>query len=377
MNRALAVAALMGCAAFGASGTLHAQARGPVSNESRASTKQAEGPAPLMDEAARARKITEMETWLGRLPGLYRVEATRTWRDSFAARDETHEHNGTANCSRIGAGPGVRCIIRLIHLPPVVPPHVKLSPHLTSVTWSNLVRPLPVLYFGINADTLEIQAAMVDLEQVSARSGMLEGNAVSFSADRWNICHRGWTVCWTVREVTAAAPEEIFMKIAMDAMFAGPGKAVTKSGHSQDTELHLHREPASQGKKSGSMPRNYEGQDWREAHRTILEVFDLFKSRYGGANIKELSDDIGREELDLILRQTLDVAEEMNQRYVPKGQYMVQTFDMVPRRQPADSRLHCQWVYDGRSNTFSVFLYQDAAAAPKRDMADNNVIRKL
>jgi hypothetical protein len=122
---------------------------------------------------------------------------------------------------------------------------------------------------------------------------------------------------------------------------------------------------------------NYEGKDWREAHKSALEVFDQFKAKHGGANVKEVSDDIEREELDLILRQTLGTAETMNATYTPKGQYLVQAFDMVPLKQPAEGRLHCQWMYDGKSNSYSVFVYLDLPGAPKRDVAENDVIRKL
>jgi hypothetical protein len=122
---------------------------------------------------------------------------------------------------------------------------------------------------------------------------------------------------------------------------------------------------------------NHESKDWREAHRIALEVFDQFKAKFGGANVKEVSDDIDREELDLILRQTLGTAETLNKGYAAKGQYMVQTFDMVPLKQPAEGRLHCQWTYDGKSNTYSVFVYLDLPGAPKRDVADNVELRKL
>jgi hypothetical protein len=122
---------------------------------------------------------------------------------------------------------------------------------------------------------------------------------------------------------------------------------------------------------------NYEGSEWREAHRIALEVFDQFKAKLGGANVKEVSDDIDREELDLILRQTLGNAETLNKTYTPKGQYLLQTFDMVPIKQSAAGRLHCQWSYDGKSNTYSVLLYQDLPSAPKRDVAENDQIRKL
>jgi hypothetical protein len=121
----------------------------------------------------------------------------------------------------------------------------------------------------------------------------------------------------------------------------------------------------------------YAGSDWREAQKAALEVFDVFKAQHGGASVKDVSDNIEREELDLILRQTLGTAETMNKRYTPNGQYMIQTFDMVPLKQPPSGRLHCQWIYDGRSNTYSVFLYQELPAAPKRDVAENVQIKKL
>lgn len=121
----------------------------------------------------------------------------------------------------------------------------------------------------------------------------------------------------------------------------------------------------------------YSGADWREAEKAVMEVFDHFKTRHGGANVMEVSDNIERDELNLIVRQTLGTADTMNRNYAPRGQYMVQTFDMVPLKQPADIRLHCQWIYDGKSNTYSVFVYQDLPGAPKRNVADNTVINKL
>jgi len=121
----------------------------------------------------------------------------------------------------------------------------------------------------------------------------------------------------------------------------------------------------------------YSGSDWREAEKAALEVFDQFKAKLGGANVKEVSDNIEREALDLILRQTLGTAETGNKRYTQGGQYMLQTFDMVPLKQPAEGRLHCQWIFDGKSNTYAVLVYQDLPTAPKRDVPDNVQIKKL
>jgi hypothetical protein len=119
------------------------------------------------------------------------------------------------------------------------------------------------------------------------------------------------------------------------------------------------------------------GSEWRDAEKAIMEVFDEFKAKHGGANVKEVSDNIERDELSLIVRQTIGTADTMNKGYAAKGQYMVQTFDMVPLKQPAEGRLHCQWIYDGKSNTYSVYLYQDLPGAPKRDTAENSEIKKL
>jgi hypothetical protein len=123
--------------------------------------------------------------------------------------------------------------------------------------------------------------------------------------------------------------------------------------------------------------RTYEGKDWRKAQEAALEVFDHFAAAYGGANVKDVADKIDRKELEKILLQTLGSAEEMNKRYARDGSGMTLAFDMVPLRQPAESRLHCKWVYVGKSDTYFVYLYQDRRGAPSRDAADNILIEKL
>jgi hypothetical protein len=122
---------------------------------------------------------------------------------------------------------------------------------------------------------------------------------------------------------------------------------------------------------------NYEGSEWQEARKATLEIFDTFEEKFGGAHVKDIADDIQRDELDLILRETLRTADSINKRYASKGQYMVLTFNMVPARQPIWGRLHCQWVYDGKRNAFSVFLFQDPVNARRRDVEDNVLLKKL
>ena len=383
MNRARVLVALLAIAAVGASGTLHAQARGSLPRKARSDAQQVERPPLVLDEATRASRIAEMEAWLGRLVGQFRVDATRTRRDPFAQRDVVEERTGTAKRSAIGDGPGVRCTIRLIEPPPVEPPLVKLSPHLSSVTWPNLVQAQPILHLGINPDTLEIHAVVVHVGWVAARSGLLAGDSVDFSVDNWKDCQRIlFETCWVVSEITAEPEGEVSMTIFVD----GNG-ARTASGHTSEIGLHLHHEPLADAKMPQGLGfglgaagaasiklHNYEGNDWREARRAVLEVFDGFKEKSGGASVKEVSENIDRHELDLILRQTLGAADAMNNSYAP--QYMVLTFDMTSLMQPAGGRLHCQWVYNGKDNTYSVALFQDLANAPRRDMEANTQIRK-
>jgi hypothetical protein len=121
----------------------------------------------------------------------------------------------------------------------------------------------------------------------------------------------------------------------------------------------------------------YEGKDWSRAKDAALEVYDHFAKSYGGANVKEVSDKIGRKELDTILDRTLGTAEEMNKRYAKSGSAAIISYDMFPVQQPADSRLHCQWVYMGKTGTYVVYLYQDKPGTPARDTRDIIETEKL
>lgn len=206
---------------MGVSGTLHAQARGSLSREVRGNDKQVEKLPLVLDEAARASRIAEMETWLGRLVGRFQGEGR-----TFAADRIDHVH-ATAVCNSFGDGPGVRCIIRM-----TLPGQAELSGSL------------PILYFGINPGSLEIQLIVVDPGQVGGRSGTLAGDTVDFSVDNWKVCHKTpWGVCWVLAEFTAKPAGEIFVKFAHDSWLNGrktPNSA--RPGHSGYTELHLDRE---------------------------------------------------------------------------------------------------------------------------------------
>jgi hypothetical protein len=115
---------------------------------------------------------------------------------------------------------------------------------------------------------------------------------------------------------------------------------------------------------------NYEGEEWRKAQSAALEVFDYFSEKFGGATIPGVEvnggSTIDRSSLAVVLERVLSTAEGLESKAQKDENTLTITFDMIPLKQPAASRLHCQWVYVGRANTFYVFLFQDRPEAPSR-----------
>lgn len=126
---------------------------------------------------------------------------------------------------------------------------------------------------------------------------------------------------------------------------------------------------------------NYEGEDWKKAQGAVLEVFDYFSERYGGVTVPGVevngSETLDRGALAVVLQQVLGTARELDAKVRKDQATMTMIFDMIPLRQPQESRLHCQWVYAGRPDTFYVFLFQDRKDAPSRRVASNVQLERL
>jgi hypothetical protein len=108
-----------------------------------------------LDAAAGARKLAEMEVWLRRLVGKFRIEGKR-----FRTPGNM-EVRGTADCFGIGDGPGVSCVI--------------------SAVWKNsdkaasfAIRP-QVLLFGLDPGAMEIRVTHVDFVAIKMRGFLLDG----------------------------------------------------------------------------------------------------------------------------------------------------------------------------------------------------------
>jgi hypothetical protein len=125
----------------------------------------------------------------------------------------------------------------------------------------------------------------------------------------------------------------------------------------------------------------YEGKDFPSAKGAVLELFDLFETR-GGVEIPgvDISGPAGLDRaamtvvLDRILGTARDLGNDAKKKYKAT---MLIMFDMLPKTQPDGSRLHSQWGYSSRHDTFYVFLFQDRPYAPSRRVSSNVQLEKL
>lgn len=180
-----------------------------------------------------------MEAWLGRLVGRFRTEHTNTW---GMGQNRTRIHS-TAVCSHIGDGPGVRCLIGEPD-----PRHSLILPGLPVIVSESFAGVLPIMYFGINPATLEIQLVLLDYANgggVGARAGVLAGDGVDFSGDTWKVCHQAPATsnrCWAVAAITATPAGQIHMKFAYDTYFNGRKNSPFDSGHGMYLDVQLDPE---------------------------------------------------------------------------------------------------------------------------------------
>jgi hypothetical protein len=111
-----------------------------------------------LDADARSSKLAEMEEWLRRLKGKFRIEGHR-WNKGASS-----QVLGTAECFGIGSGPGVSCVISA---------DWKRGKNPAAVP---AIRP-QVLLFGLDPGAMEIRITHVDSVAVELR-GILQDGAV-------------------------------------------------------------------------------------------------------------------------------------------------------------------------------------------------------
>jgi hypothetical protein len=120
----------------------------------------------------------------------------------------------------------------------------------------------------------------------------------------------------------------------------------------------------------------YEGSDPDAAIAAAMEIYDLFAGKFGGATVENVSaggqPSLDRGAVEAALHKILGKAKEVEQSTREKHKAtLLMRFDMKPILQPKGSRLHCQWVYAGKLDTFYILLFQDRPDAPSRTVKAN------
>jgi hypothetical protein len=202
-----------------------------------------------LDAAMRARKQTEMEVWLRRLRGSYRVEGT------YSNSGGSHPIRGTANCLGVGDGSAAPCVITATwKAPRETIKEVELD--------RALYRALQglVIMLGIDADASRIRAALMDYRAVRVSGYLIDGVAVFdgettmyvFSPTRREPTVRNPLVPYFWNNLLVAVKPDGEVVIKMKVTFADGDKlmAATTIRSQQlhkmaiEFDLHLYREPS-------------------------------------------------------------------------------------------------------------------------------------
>ena len=176
----LAVVALFACGSMGVSVDAQAQARGPAAQELRERAR-------AQDTAeTRAEKMAELQTWLGRMVGRFRVvippvvpiislcgfqpagRSPCTAGDEVLTRFVRPQREGLADCRKIGSGPGVSCVL-----------------HFDDRGFQFPAGGPRVILLGLDPDNPGIRLMDVGSADSAARTGRsyLRGDAVSFTLE--------------------------------------------------------------------------------------------------------------------------------------------------------------------------------------------------
>lgn len=191
---------------------LCAQARGPEAEAirefgqeilSRRERQQLEvEQEAVMDEATRALRLEELDAWLRRLPGRYRIKGQVILAPD-APLPQTGSVEGIADCSGIGDGPGVNCIINA-KWPFLTTNNNPMNVRPSPTEYLNTMRP-SVLVFGLSLDPPRVISKMVMGDSVVLDwSGKLDEDTLIQTAD-----YRCTNRCIGAFDVTAATGSEL------------------------------------------------------------------------------------------------------------------------------------------------------------------------
>lgn len=123
----------------------------------------------------------------------------------------------------------------------------------------------------------------------------------------------------------------------------------------------------------------YEGKDYKAAKAALLALFDEFQANYGGAMLEDFKVEgpqgdapLDHQVLADLLEQVLGEAKAVGERALRDQNASVSMmFDLEPLQQPCANRVHVQWGYHSKHDTYYVLLFQDRHDAPLRSIDRN------
>ncbi len=123
----------------------------------------------------------------------------------------------------------------------------------------------------------------------------------------------------------------------------------------------------------------YEGRDYKAAKTALLDLFDEFQRNYGGATLEDFTvqgpaadAQLDHRVLADLLEQVLGEAHAVGERALKDQEASVSMmFDLAPKQQPCATRVHVQWGYHSKYDTYYVLLYQDRMDAEPRSIDKN------
>ncbi len=152
--------ALLACGSLLACGVVHGQARGPSAEEVHEHGQKV-GKEEVLDDTARARKLAELNDWLHRLTGRFRIDGEVEFPGGPPNGEgmQGGRVRGIADCIGIGDGPGVHCMINATW-------PIFADPLPTTSDLLNAMQPA-VLTIGLNLDPPGIQSLLVTDDSIT------------------------------------------------------------------------------------------------------------------------------------------------------------------------------------------------------------------
>jgi len=126
----------------------------------------------------------------------------------------------------------------------------------------------------------------------------------------------------------------------------------------------------------------YEGKDYAAAKAAALDVFALFGDRFDGAAMRDIDRKDGKKldagSVAAVLETVFGTAQKLGKKFAAENKVWA-TFilDMDPIKQPRNGKLHAQFSYSARYDTFYVFVFQDRPSAPSRAAKGNVRLDKM